>query len=48
MSSTLQYMKNADPSGLFAKVDVLLTLNKYTEFIERPMSFFEVEKSLNF
>ena len=47
MASTLLYMKNIDTNSVFHKADVLFKLNKYTEYIERPLSFFEVEKLLN-
>ena len=41
------YMKNIDTHSVFHKSDVLFQLNKYTEYIERPLSFFEVEQLLN-
>ena len=47
MASTLLYMKNVDTNSVFHKADVLFNLNKYTECIERPLSFFEVEQLLN-
>merc|ERR1712167_145817 len=47
MVSTLKYMKNADTGKLFHNIDALLQLNKYTEYIERRVSFFEVEAALN-
>ena len=47
MASTLLYMKNIDTNSVFHKSDVLFNLNKYTECIERPLSFFEVEQLLN-
>ena len=47
MASTLLYMKNIDTNSVFHKSDVLFNLNKYTEYIQRPLSFFEVEQLLN-